>query len=171
MVEAGQRAHVPRVLVAEEEATLLEARTAERQGQHLAEFLDEVDLHALARLLRQVLEIGLVLLREDDLGDAGAQGAEDYFANTRTGLGGAFEFAGVPKGTLTLRATAGDLILGSSRTAVKEVRIPEGQAEVSAEIVFEDGLSISGTVMRRGAPVVGARVAAFMSGTGRQASR
>jgi hypothetical protein len=100
----------------------------------------------------------------------GAQGAEDYFANTRTGTGGAFEFAGVPKGTLTLRATAGDLVLGSSRTAVKEVTIPEGQMEVSAEIVFEDGLSISGTVMRRGAPVAGARVAAFMSGTGRQAS-
>ncbi|HQZ15547.1 MAG TPA: carboxypeptidase-like regulatory domain-containing protein [Vicinamibacteria bacterium] len=100
----------------------------------------------------------------------GAQGAEDYFANTRTGPGGAFEFAGVPKGTLTLRATAGDLILGSSRTAVKEVMIREGQAEVSTEIAFEDGLSISGTVMRRGAPVVGARVAAFMTGTGRQAS-
>jgi protocatechuate 3,4-dioxygenase beta subunit len=100
----------------------------------------------------------------------GAQGSQDYFASTRTGTGGAFEFAGVPKGTLTLRATAGDLILGSSHTAVKEVTIPDGQMEVSTEIVFEDGLSISGTVMRRGAPVAGARVAAFMTGAGRQAS-
>ena len=100
----------------------------------------------------------------------GAQGSDDYFANTRTGASGSFEFAGVPKGTLTLRATAGDLVLGSSHTAVKEVTIPEGQAEVSTEIVFEDGLSISGTVTRRGAPVPGARVAAFMTGTGRQAS-
>lgn len=100
----------------------------------------------------------------------GAQGAQDYFANTRTGAGGAFEFSGVPKGTLTLRATAGDLILGSSHTAVKEVVIPEGQPEVATEIVFDDGLSISGTVTRRGAPVSGARVSAFTAGSGRQAS-
>ena len=100
----------------------------------------------------------------------GAQGSEDFFANTRTGADGSFEFAGVPKGTLTLRATAGDLISGSSHTAVKEVVIPEGQAEVVAEIVFDDGISISGTVTRRGAPVPGARVSAFSTGTGRQAS-
>jgi uncharacterized GH25 family protein len=98
----------------------------------------------------------------------GAQGV-DYFANTRTGPDGAFEFAGVPKGTMTLRATAGDF-LGSSHTAVKEVTIPEGQPEILTEIVFEDGLSISGTVMRRGVPVAGARVSAFMSASGRQAS-
>ena len=29
----------------------------------------------------------------------GAQGAEEFFANTRTGADGSFEFAGVPKGT------------------------------------------------------------------------
>jgi hypothetical protein len=100
----------------------------------------------------------------------GAQGSEDYFANTRTNAGGSFEFAGVPKGSLTLRATAGDLVFGSSHTAVKEVVIPAGQNEVLTEIVFEDGLTISGTVTRRGVPVSGARVSAFMSGTGRQAS-
>jgi uncharacterized GH25 family protein len=99
----------------------------------------------------------------------GAQGI-DYFANTRTGSDGAFEFAGVPKGTMTLRATAGDMVFGSSHTAVKEVTIPEGQPEIQTEIVFEDGLSISGTVMRRGVPVAGARVSAFMSATGRSAS-
>ena len=99
-----------------------------------------------------------------------AQGAQDYFGNTRTNPDGSFEFAGVPKGTLTLRATAGDLVMGSSHTAVREVTIAEGQVDVSAEIAFEDGLSISGTVMRRGAPVSGARVSAFMSGTGRQGS-
>jgi protocatechuate 3,4-dioxygenase beta subunit len=98
----------------------------------------------------------------------GAQGV-DYFANARTGPDGVFEFAGVPKGTMTLRATAGDF-LGSSHTAVKEVTIPEGQLEIQTEIVFEDGLSISGTVMRRGLPVAGARVSAFMSATGRSAS-
>ena len=100
----------------------------------------------------------------------GAQGAQDYFANTRTGANGAFEFAGVPKGTLTLRATGGDFVLGTSRSAVKEVVIPEGQMEVATEIVFEDGLSISGTVTRRGAPVAGARVSAFMRGVRRQGS-
>jgi protocatechuate 3,4-dioxygenase beta subunit len=101
----------------------------------------------------------------------GAAGGQDYFANVRTGAGGTFEFAGVPKGSLTLRVTAGDLIMGSSRSAVKEVVIPEGQTEITTEIVFEDGLSISGTVMRKGAPVSGARIAAFMAGGGgRQAS-
>ncbi|MEO8359674.1 MAG: carboxypeptidase-like regulatory domain-containing protein [Vicinamibacteria bacterium] len=100
----------------------------------------------------------------------GAQGGQDYFANTRTNADGSFAFSGVPKGTVTLRATAGDLITGSSQTATKEVIVAEGQAEVTTEIVFSDGLSISGTVMRRGVPVVGARIAAFMSGTGRQAS-
>lgn len=100
----------------------------------------------------------------------GAQGGQDYFANTRTNVDGSFAFSGVPKGTVTLRATAGDLIAGSSHTATKEVIVAEGQAEVAAEIVFSDGLSISGTIVRRGAPVVGARISAFMSGTGRQAS-
>ncbi len=100
----------------------------------------------------------------------GAQGSEEYFANTRTNPDGSFEFTGVPKGSLTLRATAGDLVLGSSHTAVREVAIPAGQSEVLTEIVFDDGLAITGTVTRRGVPVSGARVAAFMTGAGRQAS-
>jgi protocatechuate 3,4-dioxygenase beta subunit len=100
----------------------------------------------------------------------GAQGSEDYFANTRTNADGSFEFTGVPKGSLTLRATAGDLVFGSSHTATREVAIPAGQSEVLTEIVFDDGLTISGTVTRRGAPVSGARVSAYMSGTGRQGS-
>lgn len=95
-----------------------------------------------------------------------AQGGQDYFANTRTGGDGLFEFAGVPKGPLTLRATAGDMVLGSSRTAVKELLVAEGQTEVTTEIAFADGLSISGTVSKRGAPVSGARVSAFTTGTG-----
>lgn len=99
----------------------------------------------------------------------GAQGAQEYFANTRTHADGSFEFTGVPKGTVTLRATAGDMVSGSSRTAIREVKVAEGQAEVLTEIVFEDGLSISGTVMRRGVPVSGARITAFAT-TGRQAS-
>lgn len=100
----------------------------------------------------------------------GAQGSEEYFANTRTNADGSFEFTGVPKGSLTLRATAGDLVFGSSHTAIREVAIPAGQSEVLTEIVFEDGLAISGTVTRRGVPVSGARVSAFMTGAGRQAS-
>ncbi|MBX7187089.1 MAG: carboxypeptidase-like regulatory domain-containing protein, partial [Vicinamibacteria bacterium] len=100
----------------------------------------------------------------------GAQGSEDYFANTRTNADGSFEFSGVPKGSLILRATAGDLVFGSNHTAVREITIPAGQSEVLTEIVFEEGLAISGTVTRRGAPVSGARVSAFMTGAGRQAS-
>lgn len=99
-----------------------------------------------------------------------AQGAQDYFASARTAADGTFEFSGVPAGTLTLRATAGDLVFGSSRTAVKELVVPEGRAEIATEIVFQDGLSISGTVTRKGVPVAGARVSAFMTGSGRQAS-
>jgi len=100
----------------------------------------------------------------------GAQGAQDYFANSRSNADGSFEFTGVPKGTVTLRATAGETVLGSSRTAIKEVVVAEGQTEVLADIVFEDGLSISGTVTRGGVPVAGARVNAFTAATGRQAS-
>jgi len=99
----------------------------------------------------------------------GAQG-QDYFANARTNAEGSFEFAGVPKGNLILRATAGDLVLGSTRTAVKEVTIAEGQTEVSTEVVFSEGLSISGTVTRGSAPLSGARVMAFSTATGRQSS-
>jgi protocatechuate 3,4-dioxygenase beta subunit len=95
----------------------------------------------------------------------GAQGGQDYFANTRTTADGSFEFAGVPKGPLTLRATSGDM-MGTSRTAVRELVVAEGQTEVTTDIVFEDGLSISGTVTRRGSPVSGARVSAFTSGAG-----
>lgn len=96
----------------------------------------------------------------------GAQGGQDYFANTRTAADGSFEFAGVPKGPLTLRATSGDLVMGNSRTAVRELVVAEGQTEVTTEIVFDDGLAISGTVTRRGSPVSGARVSAFNTGAG-----
>jgi hypothetical protein len=100
----------------------------------------------------------------------GAQAAPDYFANSRTNADGSFEFTGVPKGSVTLRATAGDLMVGSSRTATREVTVPEGQTEILTEIVFDDGVSISGTVLRRGSPVSGARISAFTAATGRQAS-
>jgi hypothetical protein len=101
----------------------------------------------------------------------GAQGAQEYFSNTRTNPDGSFEFGGVPRGSLTLRATSGDFIVGTSRTATKELMIAEGQIEVQTEIVFDDGLSISGTVTRKGAPVAGARVATFSTGgSGRQSS-
>lgn len=100
----------------------------------------------------------------------GAQGAQNYFGNTRTNSDGSFEFTGVPKGALTLRATAGDLLAGLTHTAVKELLVSDGAPELTTEIVFEDGLSISGTVRRGGEPVAGARVSAFNSGTGGQAS-
>ena len=41
-----------------------------------------------------------------------AQGG-DYFATTRTAAGGTFELTGVPEGSLTLRASAGDFVTGS----------------------------------------------------------
>ncbi|MBK5255790.1 MAG: carboxypeptidase regulatory-like domain-containing protein, partial [Vicinamibacteria bacterium] len=110
-------------------------------------------------------------LKENERGgvEVWAQGSSDYFSNTRTNADGSFEFSGVPKGTLLLRATAGDMVFGSSRTAIKELTLADGQTEISTEIVFDDGLSISGTVLRRGVPVGGARVSA-LTGGGRQAS-
>jgi protocatechuate 3,4-dioxygenase beta subunit len=88
-----------------------------------------------------------------------AQG-QDYWANTRTGAKGAFELTGLPEGLVTLRASAGDF-LSSSRTASATVTIAPGQAEASAEIVFEQGFRVDGRVTRGGKPVGQAWVGAF----------
>ena len=88
-----------------------------------------------------------------------AQGG-DYFASTSTGAGGTFELTGVPEGPLDLRASAGDFVIGSSRSASTTVTIGPGQAEATAEIVFEAGFRVDGHVTRGGRPVVDATVMA-----------
>jgi len=97
-----------------------------------------------------------------------AQGA-DYFASARTAPGGGFELSGVPEGTLTLRANAGDFMT-SSRSAQASVTIGPGQTEASAEIRFEAGLRVDGRVSRGGRPVTDAMVMAFPDGGGRRSA-
>ena len=95
-----------------------------------------------------------------------ATGPESYFAAARTGADGAFELGGVPAGAITLRATSGDLLSGGIRTATSMVNVPEGQAEVAAEITFEVGFSLSGTITRGGQPMPDVFVAANVRGGG-----
>ncbi len=84
---------------------------------------------------------------------------QDYFASARTGAGGAFELSGVPEGTVTLNANAGDF-LTSTRNASATLTIAPGQTEASAEIVFEPGYRVEGHVTRGGKPVSDAFVTA-----------
>ncbi len=64
-----QRHHVARVLlVTEQQASLAERGPAERQGQDLSQLLHQEDLDLVADFLREVLEVGLVLLGQNDLG-------------------------------------------------------------------------------------------------------
>ncbi len=87
-----------------------------------------------------------------------ANGPQQYFATARTGADGRFELTGLPVGTTSLRATAGDFFSGSTRSASKSVAVAEGQAEAEAEIVFEGTSALSGTVTRGGRPVPAAMV-------------
>ena len=87
-----------------------------------------------------------------------ASGPREYWASVRTGADGRFELTGAPAGTITLRATAGDFLSGSTRSANGSVAIAEGQKEAEAEIVFEGTGALSGRVTRGGSPVADARV-------------
>jgi protocatechuate 3,4-dioxygenase beta subunit len=97
-----------------------------------------------------------------------AQGP-DFFASTRTSAGGNFEISGVPEGTLSLRANAGDF-LTSSRSASTTLTIGPGQAEAAAEIRFEQGFRVDGRVTRGGRPVPDAMVMALPDGGARRSA-
>jgi hypothetical protein len=94
-----------------------------------------------------------------------ASGPEEYFANTRTGGDGSFELTGVPKGSISLRANAGDFASGT-RSATAQVVIAEGQTEAAADIVFETGFRVDGQVTRGGRAVTDAMVTAVPEGGG-----
>jgi protocatechuate 3,4-dioxygenase beta subunit len=94
-----------------------------------------------------------------------ASGPDQFFASTRTGADGAFELTGVPEGTISLNARAGDFIT-SSRSASASVTIGPGQAEAAVEIVFEQGVRVDGRVTRGGRPVADAVVMAFSESSG-----
>lgn len=94
-----------------------------------------------------------------------ATGREGYAASGRAAADGSFEFAGVPAGPLTVRATSGDL-LGGQRSAVAQTTIAEGQTEATLDVVFEGSFSIAGRVTRRGAAVPGVLVVASLRAGG-----
>jgi hypothetical protein len=87
-----------------------------------------------------------------------ANGPQRFGASARTGADGRFELTGLPAGTTTLNANAGDLLGGGIRGATKSVTIAEGQLEADVEIAFEGTASLSGSVSRGGRPVPGAMV-------------
>src|SRR5213592_1742235 len=55
----------------------LEPRPTEGQAQDLSQFLDQVNVQGLPDFVREVIEIPLILLRQDHGGDPRANGAED----------------------------------------------------------------------------------------------
>ena len=87
-----------------------------------------------------------------------ANGPQQYSASARTGPDGHFELTGLPAGTTSLRATAGDFLSGATRSASGSVTVAEGQLEADATVVFEGTAALSGNVTRGGRPVSGAMV-------------
>ena len=100
----------------------------------------------------------------------GANGANAYSQTTRVAADGRFEFDNVPPGVVNLRATATDPS-GSTRSVTKQVEATADQPVLVADLVFDQGYSLSGRVTQSGAPVSGAMVFAnLQGGGGRQAS-
>jgi hypothetical protein len=55
---------------------------------------------------------------------------------------------------------------GTMRSATAQVAVAEGQEEAQVQVVFEEGLTLSGTVSRHGQPVDAAMVSASLAGGG-----
>ena len=102
-----------------------------------------------------------------------ASGPGHYRGSARSGPDGRFELGGLPVGTTTLSATAGDVLGGGTRSAHGSVTIAEGQLEAEAEVPFEGTASLSGTITRGGRPVAGAMVFAspLRGGSGSSTAR
>ncbi|HEV7499449.1 MAG TPA: carboxypeptidase regulatory-like domain-containing protein, partial [Vicinamibacteria bacterium] len=81
---------------------------------------------------------------------------------------GSFDLTGAPPGPVNLRATSGDS--GTTRSATAQIVVADGEADAQAQIVFESGFTLSGTVTRNSQPVDGATVSASLGGSGRLAS-
>jgi len=93
-------------------------------------------------------------------------GPDGFFGSTRSAGDGRFELTGVPAGAITLRATAGSFMGGSTRTASRQLTIAEGQTDAETEIVFEAGHTLSGQVRKGGQGVADAMVFANVQGGG-----
>lgn len=94
-----------------------------------------------------------------------ASGPDGFFTSSRAGADGSFELAGAPVGPINLRATASDTT-GSTRSATSQVSVTDGQTDLEADIAFETGFTLSGTVTRAGQAVSGATVSAGLQGGG-----
>src|SRR5215218_10517931 len=105
--DAGEGAVLERRL--EEEAPLAVAGTPQGQGEGVAEILGEVDLQRLPNLAGQIVEIGLVVLRQQDLGDSAPYGTEDLLldAADRQHPAGEGDLAGHREVVLRLAAGEG----------------------------------------------------------------
>jgi hypothetical protein len=99
-----------------------------------------------------------------------ANGPQQYRGSTRTGADGRFELSGLPAGTTSVTANAGDMLGGGLRGASKSVTVAEGQLEADVEIAFEGTAALSGTISRGGRPVSGAMVFAGPQRGGANAS-
>jgi protocatechuate 3,4-dioxygenase beta subunit len=99
-----------------------------------------------------------------------ALGPDQYSQSTRVGADGRYEFDNVPAGAVTLRGIASDPS-GSMRSVTKQVTVSGDQPILTADLVFNQGYTLSGHVTQGDQPVAGAMVsAALQGGGGRQAS-
>ncbi|HYT26219.1 MAG TPA: carboxypeptidase regulatory-like domain-containing protein, partial [Actinomycetota bacterium] len=94
-----------------------------------------------------------------------ASGPDGYFTSARAATDGSYEVSGAPAGPINLRATASDAT-GSTRSATSQVSIADGQVDLEADITFETGFTLSGTVTRAGQAVADATVSAGLQGGG-----
>ena len=95
-----------------------------------------------------------------------ASGQERYSASTRVGGDGRFELVGAPVGPLTVHASVGNMLTGSSRDTTVQTIVPEGALDIPVEVVFETGFVLSGLVTRAGEPAGQVWVRANSEGTG-----
>lgn len=99
-----------------------------------------------------------------------AMGTDQYSQSTRVGADGRYELDNVPAGVVTIRGTATDSA-GSTRSVTRQVTVSGDQPVLTADLVFNQGYTLSGHVTQGDQPVAGAMVfATLQGGGGRQAS-
>src|SRR4030095_482464 len=89
------RSRCPRFPLPVQEPPVGQTRVAQRDRERLGEGRDRKHLDLPSDLFGEVLEVGLVLLRDDDVPDARANGPEDLLleASARERAGGARDFS------------------------------------------------------------------------------
>ena len=90
-----------------------------------------------------------------------ASGPDGYWESLLAGSDGRFELSGVPAGAIRVRASAGDQMGGTTRSALGLVTVAEGQKEAELEVVFEGASTLTGRVTRGGRAAADARVSVY----------